>query len=66
VHDGRARECYEANRPPQSSEKDRNGIAACNQALEPANDDTRFRSAAFVNRSDIRLQMKSGISAGSG
>jgi tetratricopeptide (TPR) repeat protein len=58
VHDGRGRECYEANLPPQSPEKDRNGMAACAQALASANDDTRFRVAAFVNRSDIRLRMK--------
>ena len=58
VHDGKGRACYEANLSPQSPEKDRNGIAACNQALEPANDDIRFRVAAFVNRSDIRLRMK--------
>jgi tetratricopeptide (TPR) repeat protein len=51
------RDCYLATLQGSTPDNDRNGLAACNEAVAATYDDRDNHIAAIVNRSDIRLRM---------
>ena len=53
---GIGRDCYLATLQASSPYNDRNGLAACNEAVANSNDDKYNHIAAIVNRSDIWLR----------
>ena len=58
VNGSQGRDCYLVTLQDSTPDNDRQGMAACDKAVEDSQSDSYNEMASLVNRADIRLRMK--------